>query len=85
MQLQDAAGFCRILQDASDAICKAAFSTEERLQAVSLACDDDGHDAPQPVKSVKPQCDKLQHTAEEFGNEIEPGGLAAWRACENLL
>ena len=33
----------------------AAFSmTEERLQAVSLARDDDGHDAPQPNNSIKP-------------------------------
>lgn len=46
--------FSSQLQDASDAMFEAFSMTEERLQAVSLACDDDGHDAPQPNKSVKP-------------------------------
>lgn len=45
--------FSSQLQDASDAMFEAFSMTEERLQAVSLACDDDGHDAPQPNKSVK--------------------------------
>ena len=40
--------FSSQLQDASDAMFEAFSMTEERLQAVSLACDDDGHDAPQP-------------------------------------
>lgn len=69
--------FSSQLQDASDAMFETFSMTEERLQAVSLACDDDGHDAPQPNKSVNPHpryCNiRPIQSLDMFGHEIKPG------------